>query len=317
MQETSLHFYHSKIKLILQIIIFFPFMIGGYYIAYMGVILQSFLGILMALSFAILFSCYWGAAILKLLRNQPYITITNTYIQLDPQTKSEVTIYYDYIESIRVSETSFQKLIEIIVDAEDDFFNQLTLHNKIRLGPNSLFGFNTFTIAYHAIRKRERPQLLAALDNIMSCKKGQTMEDFTIIDTSNKSADSQQDFMKKYDPTPSVDLIIDNVYLKKAYGYSALIFLSMFVLFILLLDIGDSYLFYIIISFFAFPFAKLLIDWMGVYKLRQKLEKQKGFTYYFYQMKYFFDALLFHASIFIAPFGLLFLLIRYIVRKAK
>lgn len=317
MEETSLHFYHSKIKLILQIIIFFPFMAGGYYMAYMGVVEQSFLIILMALFFAILFSCFWGAAILKIFRNQPYITITNTYIQLDPQTKSEVTIYYDHIESIQVSEASFQKLIEIVIYDEDGLFDQLSLHNKIRLGPNGLFGFKTFTIAYNAIRKRERPQLLATLDNIMAYKKGQTMEDFTITDTSNKPLDSQQDFMEKYDPEPSVNLIIDNAYLKKAYEYSVFLFLFMFVLFYLLLDSGNGYLFYIIISFFAFPFAKILIDWMGAYKLRQRLEKQKGFTYYFDQIKYFFDAILFHASIFIAPFGLLFLLIRYIVRKAK
>src|SRR5690625_1921218 len=102
MQETSLHFYHSKVKLILQIIVFFPFMIGGYYMAYMGVIEQSFLVILLALFIGILFSCFWGAAILKLFRNQPYITLTNVYIQLDTQTKSEVTIYYDNIESIQV-----------------------------------------------------------------------------------------------------------------------------------------------------------------------------------------------------------------------
>lgn len=317
MQETSLHFYHTKVKLNLQIIIFFPFMIGGYYMAYMGMVERSVLTVLMALFFAILFSCFWGAAILKIVRSHPYITITNTYLQIDPQTKSEVTIYFDNIESIQVSESNLQKIIEIAIYDESVFFDQLSTHNKIRLGPNAWFGFKTFTIGYNAIRRRERPQLLAALDNIMAYKKGQTTEDFAITDISNKPVDSKKDFMKKYDPEPLAPLVIDGNYFKKAYGYSVFIFVIMFILFYLLIDGSNGYLAYIIASFFLFPFAKVLFDWIGVYKFRQKLEKQKGATYYLHQIEIFFDAILFHVSIFVAPIGLLFLLIRYIVRKAK
>lgn len=208
-------------------------MIGFYYLLYMGVVERSLLVILMGLFFSILMSIAWGTAILKLIRNQPYIILTNTYLQLDPQTKSEVT------------------------------------------------------------------------------------EDFTITDTSNETLESKQDFVKKYDPQPIKKLNIDSTYFKKAYGYSFFIFLVMFVLFYLLLDSDNSYLTYIIINFFAFPFAKVLIDWMGFYKLRERLEKQKGSTYYFDQLKYLFDGLLFHASIYIAPFGGTFLLIRYVINKVR
>src|SRR5699024_6695781 len=149
MQETSLHFYYSKIRLIIQIIFLFPFMIGGYYIAYIGFTEQTLYAILLGLFTSILVSCAWGAAVLKLLRNQPYVTITNTYIRLNPQTKSEVTLYYDEIEFIDISEASFQKLIEIFINEEKNLFKQLSLHNKIRLGPNALFGFKTFSIAYN------------------------------------------------------------------------------------------------------------------------------------------------------------------------
>src|SRR5699024_7467090 len=170
---------------------------------------------------------------------------------------------------------------------------------------------------YKVIRRRERPQLLAALDNIMTYKNGQTTEDFAITDISNKQVDSQQDFMEKYDPEPLAPLVIDSNYFKKAYGYSFIIFLFMFVLFYLLIDGNNGFLAYIIINFFLYPFAKVFFDWMGVYKFRQKLEKQKGVTYYFHQLKYFLDAILFYVSMYIAPIGLLFLLIRNIDKKAK
>ena len=317
MTDTPLYFYHSKIKLNIQIIFFFPFMIGFYYLLYMGVLERSLLVILMGLFFSILMSILWGTAVLKLIRNQPYIILTNTYLQLDPQTKSEMTIYYNQIEGIQMSESSFQRIIEVTIYDEKGFFDELSLHNKIRLGPNGIFGFKTFMITYNAVRKRERPQLLQALNNVMLAKENEVTEDFAITDTSIETLESKQDFVKKYDPQPIKKLNIDSTYFKKAYGYSFFIFPVMFVLFYLLLDSDNSYLTYIINNFFAFPFAKVLIDWMGFYKLRERLEKQKGSTYYFDQLKYLFDGLLFHASIYIAPFGGTFLLIRYVINKVR
>lgn len=317
MQDRPLHFYHSKIKLNIQIIFFFPFMIGFYYLLYLGVLEQSLFIILLGLFTSVLISFFWLSTVLKLIRNYPYITITDTYMQLDPQTKSEVTIYYNQIERIEVSEASFQKLIEIIIYDEAGVFDNLSLLNKIRLGPNGIFGFKTFTIAYNAVRKRDRLELLTVLDNIMLTKKSETMEESAIPNSSSKPLQSSKDFVEKYDPAATPEFKIDNSYIKKAFGYSFFIFILMFVFFYLLLDSDNSYLTYIIINFFSFPFAKVLIDWMGVYKLRQRLERQKGVTYYFDQLKFFLDLLLFHISIFIAPFGLLFLFIRYGIKKAK
>lgn len=224
MQETTLNFNHSKMKLILQIIIFFPCMIAGYYITYEGGVEQSLLVILLGLFNAILFSCFWGAAILKLFRKCPYITLTATSILLDPKTRREVTIFYHHIESIEVSESSFQKLIEIAVDNEAGYFENLSLLNKIRLGPNGLFGFRTFSIAYNAIRKKERPQLLAALDEIMEYKEEGATESLTIPVMSRSSLHSQQSFMKKYDLEPLAKFVINKAYFKKAYAYSAFLF---------------------------------------------------------------------------------------------
>lgn len=315
MHETPLHYYRSKVRLFLQIIFFFSFMIGGSFIVYMGGTQQSLLVILLGLCIAVLFSFFWAGAILKLLRYLPYVTITNTYIQVNPQTKSEVTIYLDDIISIRVTESSFQKLLKISIHNTIAFFDGLSLCNKIRLGPHGFFGFEAFTVTYSAIRKRDREKLLAALDNVMEYKD-EFVEGPTNMDINMESANSQQDILKKFGAEPLGALDIDKAYFKKAYGYSFIIFLCMFILFYLLLNGSNSYLFYIIFSFLAFPFAKVFIDWMGVHKLRQKIDKQKESAYYYDQIILLFEVLLFHVSIFIAPFGL-FLLLRNNERKSK
>src|SRR5699024_322863 len=208
---------------------------------------------------SILVSCVWGAAVLKLFRNKPYVTITNTYIRLDPQTKSEVTLYYDDIKFIDISEASFQKLIKIFVYDEKTLFKQLSLHNKIRLVTNALFGFNPCSIAYNSIHKQERQQLLATLDKIMAYNENQTSENLIINDINHEPGDSQQYYMERYGIEPPTALIIDKDYFKKAFGYSAFIFLIMFILFYVLFYFMNCYLSYIIVSFFIFLFYKVYI----------------------------------------------------------
>ena len=127
----------------------------------------------------------------------------------------------------------------------------------------------------------------------------------------------QTDFMEKYDPTPPVDRSIDRSYFLKSYGYSLFMFALSFILFYLLISRSGVYLFYLVISFILYPFAKVLFDWLFGFKVRHVLDKQKGITYYFDQLMFLFDYIVFHVSLFIAPFGMLFLLIRFIVNRVK
>src|SRR5699024_11941681 len=64
-------------------------------------------------------------------------------------------------------------------------------------------------------------------------------------------------------------------------------------------------------------FAKLFLDRLGIYKLREKIDKQTGVTYYFYQAIFFFDSLLYHSSIYLAPLGLLVLIIDLIIKTTR
>src|SRR5690625_7813140 len=102
--------------------------------------------IALALFICILFSIFAVTSILKIIRDNPYIIITEEYIQLDSYTKSEATIYYEDIKHMTVSEFSFQKMVEIILYDEDARFDQLYLNNKIRLCMNREIRFTCFNI---------------------------------------------------------------------------------------------------------------------------------------------------------------------------
>ncbi|MEI3613738.1 STM3941 family protein [Pseudogracilibacillus sp. SO30301A] len=313
MIENKIEFYHSKGRLFLASIFSLLLVALGTLLVYIAYMEKSILIMALALFIIILF-CFLGVAnILKMIRIYPYITITNEYLQLDPFTKSEVTIYFTDIDYIKVSEVSFQKIFEIVLYDEDEYFAQLSFHNKMRLFMNRVTGFSLFTMSAKAIRKQERSAFLKTLDFIIQQKLN---NEAPIIEIAQKQS-KETDFMEKYDPPPQINRSINRSYFLKSYRYSFIIFALSFIFFYLLISKNDNYLSYIIVSFILYPFAKVLIDWLFGFKLRHRLDKQKGFTYYFEQLAFMFDLFLFHVSLFIAPIGILFLLIRFIVIRIK
>src|SRR5699024_12491691 len=104
---------------------------------------------------------------------------------------------------------------------------------------------------------------------------------------------TQTVFMEVYYPTTPVDLSIDRSYFLISFVYSLFMFVLLFILFYLLISRSGVYLFYIEISFILYPFAKVLFDWLFGFKVRHALDKQKGITYYFDQLMFLFDYIVF------------------------
>lgn len=174
MIENKREFYHSKGKLFLGIIFSLLFVAFGAFMAYLAYMEESILIITLALFIIVLFSFFAVSNILKVIRGYPYIAITDEYLQLDSFTKSEVSLYFTDIEYIKVSEITFQSVIEIALYNEGDYFAQLSFHNKMRLFMNRIAGFSLFTINPKAVRKPERPALLKMLDLIIQQKRSDT-----------------------------------------------------------------------------------------------------------------------------------------------
>src|SRR5699024_10913603 len=253
------------------------------------------------------------ANILKLIRKYPFIMITDNYMQLHPHTKSEATIYFTDINHIEVAEQSFQKNIEIVLNNEQAYFKQLTLHKTTKLVVNRVFNLSLYTFNIKFIKKEQRTELLQLLDFIMETK----YKDNFIGSEKLTKENIEREFMEKYDPSPPIDKSIGKSFFKKAYGYSFFMFALAFVFFYFLISKDTGYLIYIIISFILYPFARSLIDLMFGFKLRHLLDKQKGVTYYFNQLLFLLDFILYHLSLFVAPIAIIVLLIRYIIIKIK
>lgn len=311
MEVNEQAFYHSKGKLFLGVIFSLVFAIFGAFVLWLAYMERSAFVSVLGLFITVVLGTFAVSNTLKLIRGYPYLIITDQFIQLDPFTKSETTIYVEDIRYLKLSEASFQRIVEIVLHEEDLYFDQLSFHNKVRLFMNRFTGFSIFMVSIRIVRKQERPALFEALEKIQ-----QKVDGYVPVNAAYKLED-EVDFTKKYNPIPPHKLSIDRDYFLKAYGYSLVFFVSLFILFYWLMSKNNDYLFYISLSFVAFPFAKVLIDWLFRFKFVQRLDHQKGVTYQFDRLLFLFDILLFHISLFIAPFGLLFLLIRFTVNRLK
>src|SRR5699024_1317416 len=212
-----------------------------------------------------------------------------------------------------VTEQSFQKNIEIVLNNEQAYFKQLSLHNKTRLFMNRVFNFSLYTFNIKFIKKEQRTELLQLLDFIMETKYEYNSTGSEKLTKEN----IESEFMEKYDSSPQIEKSVGKSFFKKAYKYRLFMFDLVFFFIYFLISKDTGYYNYIIISFILYPFAIALIDLMFGFKLRHLLDKQKGVTYYFNQLLFLLDFILYHLSLFVAPIAIIVLLIRYIIIKIK
>lgn len=185
MVENKMTFYHSKGKLFLGVIVSLLFVALGVLIVNLAYIEESILFFALSLFIIVLFS---------------FFAVAN------------------HIESLKVSETSFQPIVEIVLYDADDYFAQLSFHNKVRLCMNRVTGFSLFTISAKAVPKQERPALLETLDYVMQ----QKLNNESVSIEAAQKQNVETDFMEKYDPTPPINRSIDRSYFLKSYGYGFL-----------------------------------------------------------------------------------------------
>src|SRR5690625_3003552 len=167
MENRELQFYHSKMKLFIGLMMLL-IVIG---IISLGLILgireKESVVILITTPLLLLLMFFFIPTILKLFRGYPYLIITDSYIQLEPYTRSEATIYRKDMDALLVSQFQFSKLIRVQLRNEYEYIESLSLHNKIRLLPNTLFGMPIYTISLSVLPKIEQPRLLLAVKVIM------------------------------------------------------------------------------------------------------------------------------------------------------
>ena len=142
-----------------------------------------------------------GAGLLKLCRPYPYLLIAEDAIRIDPFTKSEANILLNVITYLKVSEFSFQKIVEIGLNNEAYHFSQFSLFNKIRLRLNRMTGHSVFVINVKVVRKNQWEALFVALDHLIQQKykveQSLGAEEMSVATEETPEIVGQEEFIEK------------------------------------------------------------------------------------------------------------------------
>lgn len=300
--DKTLYFYSSKIKNILFTVIGMLLVILGITVCIVGYLYNDYTVIIIGAVLTIFCSWITVYLIKRLFITEPYLTLTDQQLIINSPLIYEIPIKRGDIGSYETKYQNFNTTIELILPDEKKYKAQLS-GIKRKLNSIATMGgvYNTFIIGLNQVKKKDRGLLYYVLDNMN--KPG---FDFKEYDRKEQLRETNRtkDSLKLEDK-------ITKDYFLSTYSISLLI--AGFSWYILAMK--DITL--IIVSFLLFPFAKVLYDAIIGFKIDEKMKKQDSVFIYFYRLIYTIYLLLFIFSFVIAPFGVLFLLVRAVYRFLK
>lgn len=300
--DNTLYFYSSKIKTALLAIMCLLFVMIGLTLCIFGYRDKVYELIPVGAILIILFGLLTVYPLKRTFSAKPYLVLTDKELIINSPLIKEVPIKREDIKSYDIKEQNFSTTIELILPDEEKYKAQLSglkqqLNAMITMGGV----YNTFTIGITQVKKKDRNVLYYVLDNIN--KPGFNLKEHDRMEQSNKTNRTKSSF--------KLEDKITKEYFLDTYGISLCIAGFSWII----LSIEDITL--IIGSFLLFPFAKVLYDAIIGFKLDEKVKKQESLIIYFYGLIYTVYLLLFLFSVAIAPFGILFMIVRAVYRFLK
>lgn len=302
MEKTqSLYFYSSRLINILLLAVGLSFIVLGFLLGVVGfqakIIPLSGIGIFIALLFIILMI----PTLKKVLNPKPYIIITEESLTINQPFRGSIPIDWEDIKGFEIMTAQLNKLIFIILDDNDKYRKRMSKRTKFLNKPHNMVGLSPIWIIWRQVKRTDRDKLVRELDRLSNSDPA-----------FYKSLSSQLNNEKKEQKS---NRKIDTKYLFKAYGYSFIITVGAFSL----SRIGDdgNYTPGLVLSFILHPFAKIIFDVIIGFKISFIVRKERYMYIFIMQLMISVYVLLYLFSLFIAPFGILYVILKSLYRIYK
>lgn len=298
--RSTIYFYSSGVKLLFWFILT--------WLIDMFICVAAFreghtpLGVVCTFIAQVLFG-FIGFIIIKGIWNpNPYLILTENALIVSAIVRNKTTaIEWDDIIGYNVRNRDFRKFIEVILYDEkkylDKKFNRKQATYKTTYEP-------LFSIGWGLIKPRDRRLLAYEMDKRTKRGFQLTHELFPQTNT------DQHERPRAYHP-------IDKKYILKSYIFSLI--LAGFTAFLFSWDSSKNEdTSFIVVSFILYPFAKVFFDGLLGFRINDKLANQEGLIVQrFYGLLFLVHLGLFMISLYLAPFGMLYLITRGVAQYIK
>lgn len=299
MKEQSLDFYIERPKNILIMFLFFIFVVFGSVLIVAGVRAKD----LFVLGFGLFIATPFIVLLFKFskvfLSPEPYLRLTEEGLIIHNSSEHAILILWEDISGYRIRHINFNQFVEVIFD-QDKYLPSMSRKSKKFYQVKEKQGSSLFAFGLGHIKRKDRDKLISELDRSAGTSPLLTNQ----IYHPKKLHGEKQKLSDR----------VNKKYFFGAYGYS-LIFaiLALFFFFLTQGDIG--YFILIIIQFILFPFAKLVYDLLIGFRVNDYIDKQEhAITVSIERLLFIVHLVVYIFTLFIAPFGILYLIILSLVR---
>ncbi|WP_163581062.1 STM3941 family protein [Gracilibacillus saliphilus] len=313
--KNTLYFYNSLINSIFIMFISLTFVVFGSMICWAAFKYEDlFLG-LIGLFLVGLFTFLLYRIIKILKESKPLLILSDEELILNSRSKKPIAVKWVDIKEYEIQEVNLYRYININLYDEEKYLACMYDNTKLLSKVKKSMKSHPFTIVWGQVKRKDRDILVDELD-----RRAFEEEEIAVSgerlykyhDESKKLSDQlavYHEERKEYSQ-------VNRKYFLKKYGQSALWALGLTILFSFDKD-GSSWMYLSIISFFIYPFAKVIYDVIFGFRYEFKMKKQTHLSLYIEQSNYLFQFLVYIFSLFLAPFGILYLLIRAVYRRIK
>lgn len=299
MNEQSLDFYIERPKNILIMAFFLIFVVFGSYLIFSGMMIKD----LFVLGFGLFIATPFTVVLFKFskvfLSPEPYLRLTEEGLIIHNSSEHAILILWEDISGYRIRHINFNQFVEVIFD-QDKYLTSMSRQSKKIYQVKEKQGTSFFTFGLGHIKRKDRERLISELDRLAG--------------TSPLLRNQIYPPEKLHGKKQKLHRRVNKQYFLSSYGYS-LIF-AIVALFLFFLTQGDiGYFILIIIQFILFPFAKLVYDLLIGFRINDYIDKQEhAITVYIERLLFIVHLIIYIFTLFIAPFGILYLIIVSLVR---
>ncbi len=223
---------------------------------------------------------------------KPYLTLTEEELIIQPSSKHPTSIKWIDIEGYNVWEVDFDKFIELLLSDEEKYRARMSSKMRKLNKLNEVMNLASFAIALGHVKRKDRRKLVQELGR-------RTFKEVNLLTTNDVDKKRQ----------------VNGKYFLKSYVFSLILTGVMY--FLIYVPTNNDNMPFLITSFFLYPFAKIIYDVLLGFKLDYRMEKQSFISVYYIQLRFIIHLILYFVSLFLAPIGFLYLILRAIRRFIK
>ncbi|MFD1414479.1 STM3941 family protein [Oceanobacillus jeddahense] len=321
--KETLYFYQSMLKNVFLMLMGLIFTVFGITVAVAAFDLGDYGMSALGLGLTLFFG-FFVFALLKLIFNRkPYIILTEETLTIGAFSKNAVPIQWEDVEGYDIRHVGFDKVIEIKLIDEEKYRARMSNISRRMNKMNEVMNYRLFGIALSQIKRKERNKFVHELDRLAFEADGSLLEHFGFTDTDieehsqfNPEPVRIQEQMHVDKKMEKIQSQVNGSYFLKAYGISLLLMGGAFLMFHWS-DQGN-YTSLLIVSFILYPYAKVIWDVLLGFRLSYKMDKdESSISMFFYRFMVFVHIFMFLFSIVLAPFGILYVIVKGVRSRRK